>query len=157
MIFCYTNWYRYEHFRGIPALTAVPASIAISSAVRTAEFSSPTETALIRSTQVSRFPVYYPPRLISGSTSDVSLVDYLLTWHCTLLSAAKELPHSWTCWLAHSIIIHTTRPVNGGGGVTQSALIKRWCKGAVEEGGGIKSVLNGMCQFYCSARVVVEG
>lgn len=42
-------------------------------------------------------------------------------------------------------------------GVTQSALIKRWCKGAAQEGGEIKSVLNGMSQFYCSARVVVEG
>jgi len=53
-------------------------SITISSAVRTAEFASPNEMALGRSTQVSRIPVYHP-QLDIGSPSDVSLVDYLLT------------------------------------------------------------------------------
>jgi hypothetical protein len=58
--------------------------VTISSAVRTSNVASQNETVLQRSTQVSRISLYYPQADI-GSTSDVSLVDHLLTWHDTVL------------------------------------------------------------------------
>ena len=156
MICCCTNWYGYERFRGIPVFMWMQDSITISSAVRTAEFASPAEMALRRSTQVSRFLVYYPPGWyrVNKWCLSCGLFAYMTLYFT--FSSEGTAPRLDV--LAGTFHYHShNAPSKWGGGVTQSALIKRWCKGAVEEGGEIKSVLNGMSQFYCSARVVVEG
>ena len=158
MICCCTNWYRYEHFKGVCCLH-------LQGNARQYHHQLRCQNRRIRKSNWNGLETVHTsiadPSLSSPGWYRVNnwclscgLFAYMTLYFT--FSSEGSAPHLDV--LAGTFHYHSyNAPRKWGGGVTQSALIKRWCKGAVEEGGEIKSVLNGMSQFYCSARVVGRG